>query len=447
MGISKILSPVPERPLKRVLEDFNSTVEPGFKRRQPIIYWLNNLPPSPPSTLLCRTESLPPALDSRNASPPPFQSRRPQSLPPKLDSIMTAQVTHNVDEESQSLVLPNEILREHRKDISERSSTRPPITKIKTSDPAYRSVLAYNYVHMDKTGLDMPDDVKKVVQKEILKGRESPPLSQDALNDAARSMARWSSTTENVVAGLTNSPLFPIQQDGLGLGGNSQWPTAVLPCNLCYAHPLSAPKPDFHVGYPVGIGAPWSAQEAHVVDHPYAKPYMQPATGNSLPFFTLELKSEATRSTLWHAENQAAGSGTYCVKAMQWLMQQAEPDGASSALDTISFSVAANARHAMFYVHYHSPGVEAYVMSYVKSCTITDPTNIQICRNIVKNITEYGLGIRLKTLRTCLQKVYSQTNQWPNKRPSSVAEPPESSTTASSSAMIVSVSRNSQRTM
>ena len=447
MNVSEILSLVPKRPSKRSHEDLDSKPEPALKRHRSVISWLINLPPSPSPTPSPRTESAPPPLDSSKASlPPPLPSNRPQSLPPKLNRIKIPQNPHCVDEEPQSPISIDKMPRDQQKESSDQGSSRSSITRIKPSDSTYQSVLKYNYVHMDKTGLDMSDDIKEMVKGEILKKRESPPLSKDALNTAARSMARWANTNENVVSGLANSPLFPIRPQGLGLGGNSQWPTAALPYNPDYRIPLSPPKPDFHVGYPVGLDAPWSAQEARVVDHPYAQPYTQPATGNSLPFFTLELKSEATGGTLWHAENQAAGSGAYCVKAMQWLMQHAEPGRISSPVDNVSFSVAANARQVMFYVHYYSPEAETYVMSYMQSCTITDPEDIQQCRNIVKNITEYGLGVRLKTLKRCLRKVYPQTDQWSNKRPASAAELPEPLTPATSFTTVSSMrGRKSQK--
>ena len=426
MIVSNILSPAPQRPPKRSLQDLDSELEPALKRHRSVISWLISLPPSPSPTLSCRAESAPPPHDSSKASPsPPLPSNRPRSLPPKLDNIKIPRTINYVDEEPQSPVSIDKMSRDRQKESFDQSSSKSSIIRIRPSDFTYESVLKYNYVHIDKTGLDMSEDIKEMVKGQILKKRESPPLPKDVLNNAARSMARWANTNKNVVSGLANSPLFPIQLQGLGLGGNSQWPTAARPYHPDYRIPLSPPKPDFHVGYPVGLDAPWSAQEARVVDHPYAQPYTQPATGNSLPFFTIELKSEAAGGTLWHAENQAAGSGTYCVKAMQWLLQHAEPAEISSPVDAVSFSVAANARQLMFYVHYYSAEAETYVMSYMQSCTITDPEDIQQCRNIVKNITEYGLGVRLKTLQKCLQKVYPQTDQWSNKRPASAVENPE----------------------
>ena len=53
-----------------------------------------------------------------------------------------------------------------------------------------------------------------------------------------------------------------------------------------------------------------------VLGHPLALPYTQPNLGNTFPFLVVEFKAEATGGTLWHAENQAAGSGAHCVNAL-----------------------------------------------------------------------------------------------------------------------------------
>lgn len=149
---------------KRALEELDSALETALKRHRPVISWLNNLLPSPTLTPSQGTESAPPPLDSSAASPPPFPSNRPQSLPPRLDSIRTVQVTqaaHYLDEEPQSSALIDNMSQEQRSGISERGSSRSPITMIKPSHSNYRSVLYHNYVQMDKTELGVSDDVKK----------------------------------------------------------------------------------------------------------------------------------------------------------------------------------------------------------------------------------------------------------------------------------------------
>ena len=173
----------------------------------------------------------------------------------------------------------------------------------------------------------MSDAVREMVNRDILKKRTSPPsppLPPELLNHTVTSMDQWGNSTENVVNNFVTSSMFPVHQPGVALGGNSLWPRAALPYDPNYGYPISTPKLDYHVGYAVGKQSGFSPQQAHVIDHSYAQKYTQLGTGNSMPYLTVELKSEATGGTLWHAENQAAGSGTYCVTAMDWLLEQSK---------------------------------------------------------------------------------------------------------------------------
>ena len=386
MGVSDVYSPVPVKPpLKRSLnEDFNPKLECAPKRHQsrsPIVNWLSNVP---------------------------FPSLRAQIVLANFDSYQIPPAVDDLDEEPKSPVSIYEMPGDRQDESFSQGSTRSlSRSKIKTSDPKYRSVLDNNGVFMDRSGMERPDVITNMVQTQLFKPRTSPPLSRDVLLKTVNQTDQWSVSTENVVSNLLNTPMFPLDRPGLALGGNSQWPSAALPTNPDYPHPVALPKPDFHLGYPIGRRSEWSSREAAVVDHPHALPYTQPGTGNRLPFLTLELKSEATGGTLWHAENQAAGSGTCCVKAMEWLLSQAYALQPGST-DTIAFSASATARQVVFYTHYYSPEQGAYFMSYLKSFMTTDPEHIQQCRNLTNNILDYGLGMRQDKLRECLESLFPQ---------------------------------------
>lgn len=409
MSVSNIFSPTPVRhSLKRSLEDLDPELERALKRhrsRSPVSNWLSNIP-----LLLHRTQSAPARFDS---------SKIPRGI-------------YDPDEEPKSPVPIDEMPRDPRDECFSQSSTRSSSrSKIKTSDPKYRSVLDNNYIYMDRSGMEAPDAITNIVQTQLFKPRTSPPLSREVLLKTVDQTDQWSGSTENVVNNLVNTPMFPLERPGLALGGNTQWPSAGLPTNPDYPHPVALPKPDFHVGYSIGRRSDWSSKEAAVVDHHRALPHTQPGTGNRLPFFTLELKSEATGGTLWHAENQAAGSGTYCVRAMEWLLGQAYSVQPDSTVDTVAFSASATARQVVFYIHYYSPEQGAYFMSYVKSFMTTDPQHIQECRNLVNNILDYGLGMRQQNLRDCLDSLFPHMDtKWKKSRRAS--DPEESSTPATS---------------
>ena len=399
MSVSNVLSPTPVRlPLKRAfVKDFDPELERAPKRRwpsAPATDWLSNiLPLLPPSPLpLHRTESAPPKVD---------YSKIPSFLFAAIDDL---------DNGLKSLVPIDEMLGDQGDASSEQGSTLRPLSrlKIRTSDPKYRSVLDNNYIYVDRSGMEAPEAIKNMIQTQLYKRRKSPPLSQEVLFETVKHTDQWAGSTDNVVNRLLDTPMFPLDRPGLALGGNSQWPSAGLPTNPEYSNHVALPKPDFHVGYSIGRRSEWSSREADVIDHQHALPYTQPGTGNRLPFLTLELKSEATGGTLWHAENQAAGSGTFCVKAMQWLLGQATALGTSSMVDTVAFSVSATARQVVFYIHYYSEERGAYLMSYINSYMTTDPQHIQQCHDLVKNIVDLGLGMRQNKLRECLKTLYPQ---------------------------------------
>ena len=210
--------------------------------------------------------------------------------------------------------------------------------------------------------------------------------------------------------------MFPIHQPGIGLGGKTPWPRAALPYNQDFGFPICAPKPDYHVGYVTGIKSGFSAQQAHVIDHPRAEPYTQPGLGTVLPFLTLELKSEATGGTPYHAENQAAGSGTYTQRAMEWLLDQANAPQQNRQTDTVTFSIIGTERLVVLSAHWHSLEDQMYYMSYVKGFVSSEPEQVQACHSTVKNIIEWGLGKRHSKPVDVLQRLFPLTQQWTEKR-------------------------------
>ena len=427
MGVLKVLEPTPQKPpLKRsYFEDLSEDQEPMPKRRREeslIHNWLDNVLVS---TKILRPQSVPLTASSSKTLIEDFRS---QSLPPDFNNNPYPRAIEDF-EESKSFLVINEMGDRQDYDRFKRDNDslsqftgKTSITKIKPSSTRYRGVLEYNNIEIDPTGSKISQEVRSLLDTDILKKRTSPPLSQDELKDTMESMNKWGGSTENVTNSLITSSMFPVHQPGISLGGNSPWPRAALPYDQDFGYPISTPKPDYHVGYETGKKSGFSAQQAHVINHPYARPYTQPGTGNCLPFLTLELKSEATGGTLYHAENQAAGSGTYSLRAMEWLLDQAKASQTTRQTDTIAFSITSTGRMAVLSVHWYSPEKKTYFMSYVKGFLSSEPEGVQNCHNAVKNVIEWGLGSRHTTLAKVLQELFPLTKQWTDKRTSTAAE-------------------------
>ena len=189
-----------------------------------------------------------------------------------------------------------------------------------------------------------------------------------------------------------------------------------------YTCKLAAPKPDRHVGYPASRKSKFTKEENLVLNHPIALPYTQPALGNTLPFLVIELKAEPTGGTLWHAENQAAGSGAHCVNSMRWLLQQASSvsDDSITSEKALAFSMCISARQAVLYIHFYSPQTKLYWMSFVDCYMPTDPRDVQKCNRHVQNILDYALGDRLTAVKDALGALFPYPENWSNKKRASV---------------------------
>lgn len=432
MSILQVLEPTPQRPsLKRsFLEDLDSEIQGSAPKRcrdwSPLCEWLSNISAPKPRAIakISRSRSLP-------ATTPPSLAdiSRSQSLRLEFDDNQDPPAIEDLIGTPTSLLTIDEIGDRQDKNRSRRDddsfsqrTCKSSITKIKPISTNYRSVLEYNDVEIDPTGNKISKEIRSLLDTHILKKRTSPPLSHDVLKITGESMNEWGSSTENVVNSFISSPMFPIHRSGIGLGGNSPWPRAALPYNQDFGFPISTPTPDYHVGYDTGIKSGFSAQQAHVINHPQARPYTQPGTGNVLPFLTVELKSEATGGTLYHAENQAAGSGTYSLRAMEWLFDQANAPQQDRQTDTVTFSMTGTGRLVILSAHWHSPEDRMYYMSYVKGFIASEPEQVQACHNTVKNIVEWGLGKRHSKLGDILQQLFPLTQQWTEKRTVTAAE-------------------------
>lgn len=272
---------------------------------------------------------------------------------------------------------------------------------------------------MDLTGRGMPKEIREMMDTQILKGRSSPPLPEERGLEIVEKAAGLADSAEAKVSSLISTELFPVNRLDIGEGGDTMWSTDALPYDPTYDQPLATPKPDYHYGYPTGQRSDWTRQQNAVVDHPFARPYTQPARGNRFPFLALELKSEATGGTLWHAENQAAGSGSHCVNALRWLLKQASPTQVIPVTDCVAFTCGITHRDVIFYVHYYSEKDRYFCMSYLQRFSTTDSVDIQRCHSVVKNILEYGIVTRQAKIKDALGQLFPFSEAWKMSRPAS----------------------------
>ena len=421
MKDSEVLEPKPTRPPSK--RCFVETLDPEHqepapeeparkrtRRNSQVGDWLDTVPAPPPKALaeISRPRSVPARFNDNQACPTVEDLLGYPNPPLAIEGMGDRRACDRRESG-------------HDDESSSQRTGRTNATKISVAGPQYRSSLPYNSMKHDTMGLKMPQALQDTIDAQILASRTSPALSQDRLMQTMKAINKWESSTEQT-NNFAYSDMFPVHRDGIGLGGNSQWSKAALPYDPDYGYPVSTPKPDFHAGYSHGLDGGFSAQQGHVIDHKQAKPYTQPATGNVMPFLAVEIKSEALGGTLFHAENQAIGSGTACVRSLEWLLDKAGASQDTRLTDTMNFSLAGTGRIMVPSVHWYSPDDRMYYMSGVKNFVTTNAQDIQACHSTVKNIVDWAVGPRHKKLKEVLQTLFPLSQQWSDKRTATAAE-------------------------
>lgn len=440
----------PPRPSSQSLEDLDPRSAPPKKRRrlqspsfEPTddqhlqITRSGSAPPWPtctPGSKHCRPQ-LPTdspidtwisAVFSPEPSPISVPSDRPSTCPAALDVDKAKRTPPSLATIKQM----SQQASQYGEDVGSGSATsqsgRPG-----TSHPLYRGTLYKNYITLDYSGRQMPEELRTFASTQILKQRESPQLGDETVSKVIDTVEGLADSTESPTAKLIRTDMFPFECPGIAEGGNSPWNTVALPNNPEYQYDVSAPKPDTYFGYPTNQRSGWSYPQSNVITHPVARPYAQPARGSTFPFLMVEMKSEAAGGTIYVAENQAAGSGSHSVNALLWLLREAGIYDSSSLTDTIAFTITMSHREAIFYLHWYSEANRRHYMSFLESYSSVTATDIRACNNTVKNIIDHGLGARRTAIGTALEALFPFPQPWKQARPPSTAP----STPATSSAV------------
>lgn len=109
-----------------------------------------------------------------------------------------------------------------------------------TSHPLYRGTLYNNYITLDYSGRQMPEELRTFASTQILKQRESPQLGDEAVSKVIDTVEELADSTEGPTAKLMRTGMFPFERPGIAEGGNSSWNTLALPNNPDYQYDVSA---------------------------------------------------------------------------------------------------------------------------------------------------------------------------------------------------------------
>ncbi|MCJ1464048.1 hypothetical protein MMC07_002658 [Pseudocyphellaria aurata] len=413
-------SEAPSRPAckrKRVFEDPRPCDAPPKKQR-----WSQPLPSPLSSTVYQWLSQLP------RPERTPFP--RPESAPPRLLSTETQNSFIEPRELTSATLARIGMLQANRQQPGSTASSQN--TKPGTSDPLYRSLIYRNNITLDLSGREIEDEIQELLDVHILKGRDSPPLTDAEVFEVVDKAVELMDVAEGRASDIIRTKAFPMDRRHISEGRNVQWTTNALPSNPEYPHQLTAPKPDRHYGYPLLRMSEWTDKEMAVVDHRTAQPYAQPTRENIFPFLMLEVKSEATGGVLYAAENQAVGSGVHSVSSLRWLLEEASPAEAHKTTDAVAFTVAVSPRAAVFYIVWYSEDKKRYIMSKFSDVSFLNGPkrpDIQNCRNVMKNVLDYGVNVRQVIIRNALADLSPPPLRWKKSRSASsnTETPPTSS--------------------
>ena len=407
---SNHLSEAPSRPAlkrKRVVDDPRLCDAPPKRQRlsqsptsplsSTVHQWLSQLP-RPERAPLLRSESAPPRLLSTEIQHSFIEPR-------ELTSATLARIGMS------------QANRQRPASAASSQHTRPG-----TSDPLYRSLIHRNNITLDLSGREIEDEIQELLDLHILKGRDSPPLSDAEVFEVVDKAVELMDFAEGKASDIIGTKAFPMDRRHISEGRNIQWTTNALPSNPEYPHQLSAPKPDRHYGYPLSRMSVWTDKEIAVVHHRTAQPYAQPTRENMFPFLMLEVKSEATGGVLYAAENQAVGSGVHSVSSLRWLLEEASPAEAPKTTDAVAFTGAVSPRAAVFYIVWYSEKKNRYIMSKFSDVSFLNGPkrpDIQNCRNVMKNVLDYGVNVRQVIIRNALADLSPTPLHWKKSRSAS----------------------------
>ena len=430
----------PHRPNLQSLEDLDPRSAPQKKRRrlqsphfEPTddkhlrITRSGSAPPWPtcvPGSKQCRPQL--PTESPIDAWISTLPSPDPGPISPTIDRPSTCPATVNIDKAKRTppsfatIKQMSQQPSQYGENVGSGSATSQ-IGRPGTSHPLYRGTLYNNYITLDYSGRQMPEELNTFATTEILKQRESPQLGDETVSKVIDTVEELADSTEGLTSKLIRTDMFPFERPGIAEGGKSPWNTVALPNNPEYQYDISGPKPDTHLGYPTNHRSGWSYAQSNVIIHPVARPYAQPARGNTFPFLMVEMKSEAAGGTLYVAENQAAGSGSHSVNALIWLLREAGTYDSSSLTDTIAFTITMSHREAIFYLHWYSKADRRHYMSFLEWYSSVTAKDIRACNNTVKNIIDHGLGARRTAIGTALEALFPFPQHWKHARPPSTA--------------------------
>lgn len=413
--LPEVLSPQPQRPLKRKILDDDNLDRPSTRIKRALLDHFPDLLLAPQTESRCRSDSfLLRIMSAESDSSRPKRDRRlprryDDELPPRSDSVPTE--TYRTSQLSPSPASLSSSFFLNRSPVSYRGSAFTPATTASTScsddsrsssrvkSPTYRHDLFRNNIEVNPN--ELPPSLRDYGRQIIRRTRDSPGLQDSQAQEAVGTLRSLQNEDEDTIkSGYMSAQLLPsaIPYPGkIKMGSNIPFDSAALP-HVPLAPPLANPRPDQHYCLdPRTFTDDEDTKQSVGVLRPFAKP----STAGCWPYFTVEFKSEARGGTFWVAENQNAGNGALCVNSMEKLLSIVQAK--HSEIDSISFSCNINARNADIWIHYCRN--QRFFSAELEHFHMGRSRDVFYFRNSIKNIVEFGFKDRLPQIQALLAKI------------------------------------------
>lgn len=106
---------------------------------------------------------------------------------------------------------------QYEKDVGSGSST----SQNGRPDISHSGTLYNNYITLDYSGRQMPEELRTFANTQILKQRESPQLEDEAVFKVIDTVEKFADSIENPTAKLLRTDMFSFERSDTAEGGNS----------------------------------------------------------------------------------------------------------------------------------------------------------------------------------------------------------------------------------
>lgn len=279
-------------------------------------------------------------------------------------------------------------------------------------DIDYHRSLGYRNIYIEHE--EPPVELMRRAQRIVSRPRLSPEMDDATAKKLKEKSRKLRNESEDVIIKQLASHIIPAMDDipdqRLAMNSDQMWsnsiPLSLDPSVLTNPLPLPRPKPDLAFGY---AEAAFTRNQLGtidlLIDDQFGRSYVVPDQKLRFPFLDVEFKSQAKNGTHYNATNQVAGAGAIALNGSVELMQRSFGMEDFDYDEPQFFSVTMDHQLACVNVHWLRSPAEGQYSFHVEGLSkhlLDDANGLRAVTRAVKNILDYGVDARLRTLCNAL---------------------------------------------